>query len=59
MSQPVLAKLMESMEAEKPTLGYWNNRGLAGHIRMMLMHFGVPFENKTYPSGVNPDFAER
>jgi glutathione S-transferase len=43
--------------AEKPTLGYWEFRGLGGHCRMLLTHLGVDFEDKRYPFGEAPEFA--
>jgi len=33
---------------DKPTLGYWNIRGLAQPVRMLLCHKGVKFEDKQY-----------
>ncbi|KAI1306054.1 Glutathione S-transferase Mu 1 [Halotydeus destructor] len=36
-----------------PILGYWNIRGLAQSIRLMLAHVGVEFEDKKYNLGPN------
>jgi glutathione S-transferase len=37
--------------AEKPTLGYWNVRGLGGICRALLRHLAVDFEDKMYVLG--------
>ncbi len=37
--------------ASKPTLGYWNVRGLASVSRSLLHHLGVDFEDKMYTIG--------
>ncbi|KAF7492544.1 hypothetical protein SSS_10122 [Sarcoptes scabiei] len=42
--------------SSKPTLGYWNIRGLAQPIRMMLSYAGVDFVDKRYNYGPAPDF---
>lgn len=34
--------------AEKPTLAYWDVRGLTTPIRMVLYYAGIPFEDKRY-----------
>ena len=36
------------MDASLPTLGYWNIRGLAQHIRFQLAYLGVKFNDKQY-----------
>lgn len=41
----------------KPTLGYWNIRGLAAPIRYLLHICGVEFEDKVYGFGPAPDFS--
>nr|XP_032636879.1 glutathione S-transferase Mu 1-like isoform X2 [Chelonoidis abingdonii] len=39
------------------TLGYWDIRGLAHAIRLLLEYTGTPFEDKQYsPSGEGPDY---
>ncbi|TFK00749.1 ectonucleoside triphosphate diphosphohydrolase 8-like [Platysternon megacephalum] len=39
------------------TLGYWDIRGLAHAIRMLLEYTGTPYEDKQYsPSGEGPDY---
>lgn len=40
----------------KPIIGYWQIRGLAEQIRLMLTYIGVDFENKFYIEGPAPDF---
>jgi glutathione S-transferase len=40
----------------KPTLGYWNIRGLGAQIRYLLYYCGVEFEDKMYAAGPAPDF---
>jgi glutathione S-transferase len=45
--------------AEKPIVAYWDVRGFAGHIRMLMTHLGVDFEDKMYSLGEHPDFAGR
>ncbi|XP_067951417.1 glutathione S-transferase Mu 7-like [Watersipora subatra] len=40
-----------------PTLGYWNIRGLANGIRLMLHYKEVDFEDKRYQQGAPPDFS--
>ncbi|KAM5181564.1 glutathione S-transferase Mu 4 [Mantella aurantiaca] len=37
-------------------LGYWDIRGLAHAIRMLLEYTGTPFEDKQYVQGEAPDF---
>jgi len=37
-------------------LGYWDIRGLAEAIRMLLTHLEVPFLDTTYTLGPKPDF---
>jgi glutathione S-transferase len=39
-----------------PVLGYWNIRGLAQPIRLLLEHAGVAYEEKLYECGPPPDF---
>ncbi|GIY41403.1 glutathione S-transferase Mu 1 [Caerostris darwini] len=39
-----------------PVLGYWNIRGLAQPIRLMLAYSETPFEDKKYAYGPAPDF---
>ncbi|CAG9315288.1 unnamed protein product [Blepharisma stoltei] len=41
---------------QQPILAYWNNRGFAEPLRMLLTHFGVAFEDKQYVPGPAPDF---
>uniref|UniRef100_A0A8C3T0V6 Glutathione S-transferase n=1 Tax=Chelydra serpentina TaxID=8475 RepID=A0A8C3T0V6_CHESE len=39
------------------TLGYWDIRGLAHAIRLLLEYTGTPYEDKQYsPSGEGPDY---
>lgn len=40
----------------KPTLGYWNIRGLGAQCRYLLHYCGVEFEDKMYAYGPAPDF---
>ncbi|CAI5777423.1 glutathione S-transferase Mu 1-like [Podarcis lilfordi] len=37
-------------------LGYWDIRGLAGAIRLLLEYTGTPYEDKQYAFGDAPDF---
>ena len=37
-------------------MGYKPSRGVAGGIRALLTHLGIPWENKVYPIGPAPDF---
>ncbi|XP_033008359.1 glutathione S-transferase Mu 1-like isoform X3 [Lacerta agilis] len=37
-------------------LGYWDIRGLAGAIRLLLEYTGTPYEDKQYVFGDAPDF---
>jgi glutathione S-transferase len=39
-----------------PTLGYWNIRGLAQPIRLLLAYSGTEYEDKRYNVGPAPDF---
>jgi len=39
-----------------PTLGYWNIRGLAQPIRLLLAYSGTDYEDKRYNLGSAPDF---
>ncbi|CAG9314993.1 unnamed protein product [Blepharisma stoltei] len=41
---------------QQPILGYWEIRGYAEPLRMLLAHFGVAFEDKQYILGPAPDF---
>ncbi|CAD5120138.1 DgyrCDS8716 [Dimorphilus gyrociliatus] len=38
-----------------PTLGYWNIKGLAQQIRLLLKYCNVEFEDKVYDFGPGPD----
>lgn len=40
----------------KPTLGYWNIRGLGAPLRYLLYYCGVDFEDKLYAAGPAPEF---
>ncbi len=40
----------------KPTLGYWNIRGLGAQIRYLFYYLGIEFEDKLYAAGPAPDF---
>ena len=40
----------------KPIIGYWQIRGLAEPIRLLLVYLGVDFEDKHYVQGEAPDF---
>lgn len=39
-----------------PTFGYWNVRGLATPIRLLLHYAGVQYDEKLYKCGPPPDF---
>jgi len=39
-----------------PTLGYWNIRGLAQPIRLLLAYSGTEYEDKRYVLGAAPEF---
>jgi len=39
---------------EKPVLGYWDIRGLAQHVRLLLQYLGVDYEDKRYKYGSGP-----
>lgn len=39
-----------------PILGYWDIRGLATPIRLLLEHAGAPYEEKLYKCGPPPTF---
>ena len=39
-----------------PVLGYWNIRGLAQPIRLLLAYTETPFEDKKYAYGPAPDY---
>jgi len=39
-----------------PTLGYWNIRGLAQPIRLLLAYTGTDYEDKRYTIGPAPDW---
>jgi len=44
------------MAASKPTLGYWDIRGLAEPIRLMLEYAQVEYDQKLYTVGPAPDY---
>ncbi|KAH9376996.1 hypothetical protein HPB48_018754 [Haemaphysalis longicornis] len=44
------------MPPRRPTVGYWNVRGLCQYIRNLLIYKGVSFEDKLYRFGPAPDF---
>ncbi|KAM7538972.1 hypothetical protein Aperf_G00000053472 [Anoplocephala perfoliata] len=39
-----------------PVLGYWDMRGLAEPIRLLLLYLGAEYEEKLYKTGPAPDF---
>jgi len=41
----------------KPVLAYWDIRGFAQQIRLLLQYLGVDYEDKRYPFGPAPDFS--
>ncbi|CAG9314995.1 unnamed protein product [Blepharisma stoltei] len=41
---------------QQPILGYWEARGYAEPLRMLLTHLGVAFEDRLYHFGPAPDF---
>ena len=43
----------------RPTLGYWNIRGLAQPIRFMLVYLDIDFEDRTYEQGNAPHFSTK
>jgi len=45
------------MKMTKPKLGYWNIRGLARGIRLLLAHSKVDFEDVRYNEGKGHDFS--
>jgi len=44
------------LEDRKVVLGYWDVRGLAQPIRLVLEHIGLPYEEKRFRQGLAPDF---
>mmetsp|Transcript_20706 Transcript_20706/g.3349 ORF Transcript_20706/g.3349 Transcript_20706/m.3349 type:complete len:105 (+) Transcript_20706:40-354(+) len=40
----------------KPTVGYWDIRGIGAHIRLLLTHLGVDFDFRGYVCGDGPQF---
>lgn len=40
--------------SSKPVVGYWDIRGLAEYIRLLLAYAGVDFEDKRYKYGEGP-----
>lgn len=44
------------MAEQKPLLGYWDLRGLAEPIRLMLEHAGVEYDQKLYVCGDAPEY---
>ena len=42
----------------RPTLGYWDIRGLAEPIRYLLRYLGVDYEDRVYSAGPPPDFDD-
>lgn len=46
------------MDKKEPiTLGYWNIRGLAEPIRLLLEHLGVNYKDEVYELGPAPDYS--
>ncbi len=46
------------MSKTTPTLGYYDTRGLAQSIRLLLKYAGVEFNDKRYPFGPGSTLAE-
>eukprot|EP00076_Gallus_gallus_P034161 XP_024999699.1 glutathione S-transferase 2-like [Gallus gallus] len=44
------------VRAAMAVLGYWDIRGLAHAIRLLLEHTGTPYEDKLYSCGEAPDY---
>ena len=40
-----------------PVLGYWNIRGLAQSIRLMLGYLEIDFQEKHYVIGDGPEYS--
>jgi len=41
----------------KPVLAYWDIRGFAQQIRLLLQYLGIDYEDKRYTFGPAPDFS--
>ena len=46
-------------EEERPKLGYWDIRGLAQQIRLLLVYLDVDFEDVAYVQGDGPDYSNQ
>ncbi|XP_029826112.2 glutathione S-transferase Mu 4-like [Ixodes scapularis] len=46
-------------ESGRPTLAYWNTRGLAQSIRNLLIYKGVEFHDRRFEFGQPPDFRNK
>ena len=40
----------------KPVLGYWDIRGLAQPIKLLLAYTGTEYQDKRFPCGPGPEF---
>ena len=41
---------------EKPTLGYWNIRGLGSQIRYEMVYLGIDYDEHQYEQGGGPEY---
>ena len=49
--------MKRSEPSEVPTLGYWNIRGLAEPIRLLLEYCGESYKDVRYQQGGAPDYS--
>eukprot|EP00826_Nyctotherus_ovalis_P029653 TRINITY_DN2349_c1_g1_i3.p1 TRINITY_DN2349_c1_g1~~TRINITY_DN2349_c1_g1_i3.p1 ORF type:complete len:230 (+),score=55.65 TRINITY_DN2349_c1_g1_i3:209-898(+) len=45
------------MDKEPVILGYWDIRGLAEPIRMLMQHLGINYKDVTYEAGPAPEYS--
>lgn len=44
--------------ADKVTLGYWDIRGLAERVRLLLEYLNVPYEQKLFTNENRPEWFD-
>ena len=53
---PTEAEMSRAFSKKRPALGYWDNRGIAEPIRLLLHYVGVEFDDVRFDVGPPPAY---